>query len=76
MRPLSSFFLICDMQIREVFRTDGPGRVLFMSDLHYGHENILKMSDRPFKSIQEMNEFLDSKGISSVKDIIGTVQPW
>lgn len=49
------------MQIREVFRTDGPGRVLFMSDLHYGHENILKMSDRPFKSIQKMNEFLASE---------------
>lgn len=30
----------------------------------------------PVKIIDEMNEFLDSKGISSVKDIIGTVQPW
>lgn len=30
----------------------------------------------PVKIIEEMNEFLDSKGISSVKDIIGTVKPW
>ncbi|MBR2283327.1 MAG: dihydroorotate dehydrogenase [Ruminococcus sp.] len=30
----------------------------------------------PVKIINEMNEFLDSKGISSVRDIIGTVQPW
>lgn len=30
----------------------------------------------PVKIIGEMNEFLDSKGISSVKDIIGTVKPW
>lgn len=30
----------------------------------------------PVKITEEMNEFLDSKGISSVKDIIGTVKPW
>ena len=30
----------------------------------------------PVKIVEEMNEFLDSKGISSVKDIIGTVKPW
>ncbi len=30
----------------------------------------------PVKIIDEMNEFLDSKGIASVKDIIGTVKPW
>lgn len=30
----------------------------------------------PVKIIEEMNEFLDNKGIFSVKDIIGTVKPW
>ncbi len=30
----------------------------------------------PVKIIDEMNEFLDKNNISSVKDIIGTVQPW
>ena len=30
----------------------------------------------PVKIVEEMNEWLDSKGISSVKDIIGTVKPW
>jgi dihydroorotate dehydrogenase (NAD+) catalytic subunit len=30
----------------------------------------------PVKIIDEMNEILDSKGISSVKDIIGSVKPW
>lgn len=30
----------------------------------------------PVKIIDEMNEFLDSKGIKSVRDIIGTVKPW
>ncbi len=30
----------------------------------------------PVKIAEEINEFLDSKGISSVRDIIGTVKPW
>lgn len=30
----------------------------------------------PIKIIDEMNDFLDSKNISSVRDIIGTVKPW
>lgn len=30
----------------------------------------------PVKIIDEINEFLDSKGIKSVRDIIGTVKPW
>lgn len=30
----------------------------------------------PIKIIDEMNEFLDSKGIKSARDIIGTVKPW
>lgn len=30
----------------------------------------------PVRIVREMNEFLDSKGISDVKDIIGTVKPW
>ena len=30
----------------------------------------------PIKIIDEMNDFLDRKNIASVRDIIGTVQPW
>lgn len=30
----------------------------------------------PIKIIKEMQEFLDNKNISSVREIIGTVQPW
>ncbi len=30
----------------------------------------------PVKIIEEMNDFLDKKGIASVRDIIGTVKPW
>ncbi len=37
---------------------------------------IFTDSYAPVKIIDEMNEFLDSKGIKSVRDIIGTVKPW
>ena len=30
----------------------------------------------PVKIIDEMNNFLDSKNISSVREIIGAVKPW
>lgn len=30
----------------------------------------------PVRIIEEMNEFLDNKGIASVNDIIGAVKPW
>jgi dihydroorotate dehydrogenase (NAD+) catalytic subunit len=30
----------------------------------------------PLKIIDGMNAFLDAQGISSVREIIGTVQPW
>ena len=30
----------------------------------------------PVRIVEEMNDFLDSKGIGSVKDIIGAVKPW
>ena len=46
-----------------------PQKIWFMSDLHYGHENILKFNDgRPFKDVTEMNSYL-------VETIKNTVQP-
>ena len=30
----------------------------------------------PVKIIKGINDFLDSKGISDISDIIGSVQPW
>jgi calcineurin-like phosphoesterase family protein len=33
----------------------------FTSDQHYGHKNICRFSDRPYKSVEEMNESLIEK---------------
>ena len=33
-------------------------RIFFTSDLHFGHENVLKFDDRPFETVEEMDEEL------------------
>ena len=32
--------------------------IFYVSDTHFGHENIIRLCERPFASVQEMNEAL------------------
>lgn len=43
------------------------GRILFISDLHLGHENIIRLCNRPFASVAEMNNFLIQAWNAKVK---------
>lgn len=35
-----------------------PSKIFFTSDLHFGHENVIRFDNRPFSSIEEMDEEL------------------
>ena len=41
--------------------------IYYTADLHLGHANVIRHCDRPFKSIDEMNEALIQNWNSRVK---------
>lgn len=43
------------------------GRVLYIADTHFGHKNILRFDDRPFSTIEEMEEQMVSRWNATVE---------
>lgn len=42
--------------------------IFYISDLHFGHENIIRLSHRPFENADEMDETMINNWNSVVKD--------
>lgn len=57
------------MKLGKTFNTAGPGKILFMSDIHYNHPGILRhnSSTRPFQTTMEMNKWLIDNIWSKIK---------
>ena len=46
------------MKIKEIFKSED---LVFMSDLHYNHENVIKFNNRPFPDgVGQMNSWIES----------------
>ena len=46
------------MKINKPFIITAESNVFFMSDLHYGHENIIEIDKRPYNTIEDMNSYI------------------
>lgn len=44
------------------------GKTFFISDLHLGHDNVIRFDERPFKNSREMNEEIKKRWNNTVKE--------
>ncbi len=40
----------------------------YIADLHFGHENVIRLSERPFETIEEMDQTLINNWNNAVGD--------
>ena len=57
-----------DVRNKEYLFQSTKNDIFFISDPHFGHQNILKYCNRPFKSTDEMNEFIINRWNLLVKE--------
>lgn len=55
------------MKIKEKFISAPEHRILFTSDLHYGHANVIKHGNRPFANLEEMNSWILKELTTKIK---------
>lgn len=55
------------MKIKIPFEITDFRNLYFMSDLHYGHQNIISIDKRPYKDIDEMNAYIKSELITKLR---------
>jgi calcineurin-like phosphoesterase family protein len=46
------------MKIKQRFFNNEDSKILFISDLHIGHKNILNIDKRPYKDMVEMTDYI------------------
>lgn len=55
------------MKIQKAFDVgEGHGKLWFMSDLHYNHENVIKFNKRGFPGVMEMNNWIEKELMEKV----------
>ena len=56
--PVKKEIYFCTMEF--AIETYSTRKVFFTSDTHFFHENVMRYSNRPFESVEEMNEAIIS----------------
>lgn len=56
------------MNLKNKYTKDESDKIFFTSDTHFGHKAIIKLCDRPYSSVEEMNQKLIDNWNSVVDD--------